>query len=116
MSQSMIGAAVERAQARLMAEAREEGWARGEARGWAKGEAKGRARGKAEERAATTAEYVTMVVRRKPGVDEERLADLLDVANGAAGNGALMGVALDAETFDDFEAAVHRLIEDAGDA
>ena len=63
---------------------------------------------------AMTAEYVTKVVRRKPGADEERLSELLDVANGTAGNGALMDVALDADTFDDFEAAVHRLIKEAG--
>ena len=94
----MIGAAVERARARDRAEAREEGWVEG----------------RAEERIATTAEYVTMVVRRKPGVDEERLSELLDVTNGAAGNGALMNAALDAETFEDFEAAVHRLIKEAG--
>ena len=86
---------VERAKEMVRAEARAEAWTEAKAEGWTE----------------ATAEYVAKVARRKPGADEERLSALLDVANGTAGNGALMDAALDNETFDDFEAAVRRLIK-----
>ena len=61
------------------------------------------------------ADSVAMVVRRRLDPDEERLSVLLDTTNGAAGRPELMDAALDSETFDEFQAAVERLIAELRD-
>ena len=75
-----------------------------------------KARIRAEALAKGRAEDVAMVVRRRLAPDERRLAVLLDTTNGAAGRPELMMAALDSDTFDEFEVAVRRLIEECRQA
>ena len=75
------------------------------------GVADAKARAVAQGEAKARAEDVARVARWKWSPDEERLAALLDVTNGAAGRTELIDAVLDSETFEEFEAEVRRLID-----